>query len=151
MWVPTCTRASTGHENGVSTLGAGKLGSLCQSTTILVKKCRRRLLTYSAADATPRPVSTIEFSSFLRQPANPPHHARCIGWDLLLIGGWLVRGLLRHCLGSVSAGTLTSYISALLVHRSRCMRRFFKDLDTAIGTWAVALLAMMGSADPYAD
>ena len=31
------------------------------------------------------------------------------------------------------------YIRTLLVHGSRCMLRFFKDPDTAIGRWAVAL------------
>jgi transposase len=32
-----------------------------------------------------------------------------------------------------------AYIRTLLVHGSRCMLRFFKDPDTAIGRWAVAL------------
>jgi transposase len=32
-----------------------------------------------------------------------------------------------------------AYIRTLLIHGSRCMLRFFKDPDTAIGRWAVAL------------
>jgi hypothetical protein len=42
-------------------------------------------------------------------------------------------------LGIRKRGSLHTHIRTLLVHGSRWMLRFFKDPDTAIGKWAIAL------------